>query len=230
MNLTGNIRQQHRPEKSSRMGWLKLTFIIGAAAIIATVASVWVTRQYLFPDAFSPVTLTAKEEQVLNAKIDRMEHFVNSRQPSALPEKDPAAPERYTEDPAMRTIVLSEKELNALIAKDTELAEKLVIDLSDGMASAKLLLPLDADFPILGGKILKVAAGLGIDYSDGKPVVILKGVSLWGVPVPNAWLGNMKNVDLVKEFGAEKGFWKSFAEGIDKIEIREESLQIRLRE
>ncbi|MDA3898825.1 MAG: hypothetical protein PF482_22010 [Desulfobacteraceae bacterium] len=42
--------------------------------------------------------------------------------------------------------------------------------------------------------------------------------------------GNIKNVDFVKEFGSDTGFWKSFAEGIDKIEIKEKSLLIRLKQ
>jgi hypothetical protein len=40
----------------------------------------------------------------------------------------------------------------------------------------------------------------------------------------------LKNVDLVKEFGGDKGFWKSFADGIGKIEIKEKSLLIRLKQ
>ncbi len=82
----------------------------------------------------------------------------------------------------------------------------------------------------MGGKTLKVTAGLGIDFSNEKPVVMLKGISVWGVPIPNAWMGNMKNVDFVKEFGGDTGFWQSFSEGIDKIEVKEKSLLIRLNQ
>jgi hypothetical protein len=148
----------------------------------------------------------------------------------SAPVDAPVGPEPYVEDPVMRTIVFSEKEVNALIAKNTDLAKKVLIDLSDGLASAKLLLPLNADFPVLGGKTLRVTAGLGIDYSNSRPVIMLKGVSLWGVPLPNAWLGHIKNKDLVKEFGGENGFWKSFADGIEHIEIKDKKLEIKLRE
>ena len=60
--------------------------------------------------------------------------------------------------------------------------------------------------------------------------MVLKGVSIWGVPLPNAWLGNLKNVDLVQEFGANQGFWSAFAAGIEGITVEEGSLRIRLRE
>jgi hypothetical protein len=51
-----------------------------------------------------------------------------------------------------------------------------------------------------------------------------------GVPIPNAWLGNLKNVDLVNEFGADRGFWKSFSEGVDNIRVEEGQMKIKLRE
>ncbi|MBC2716620.1 MAG: arginine N-succinyltransferase [Desulfobacteraceae bacterium] len=223
------IYRLNESEKSSRIGYLNLLGIVVAATVIASVVSVWVMQKYMFPDEFEPVMLTVKEEKTLDTKIERLESITDKRQSSGSGEV-PLEPERYHEDLVVRRIVFSEKELNALLAKNTDLAEKLAIDLSNGMASAKLLLPLDEEFPVLGGRTLKVTAGLGIDYLNGKPVIMIKGISIWGVPIPNAWMGNMKNVDLVKEFGAEKGFWKSFADGIDKIEIKEKSLLISLRE
>jgi len=81
--------------------------------------------------------------------------------------------------------------LNALLAKNTDLSEKLAIDLSQDLASAKLLFPLDEEFPLLGGKTLKVTASLELAYRGERPVVALRGISLWGVPIPNAWLDNM---------------------------------------
>ena len=51
-----------------------------------------------------------------------------------------------------------------------------------------------------------------------------------GVPVPSAWLGGLKNVDLVAEFGAEPGFWKTFSEGVEDIRIRDGHVQIKLKE
>jgi hypothetical protein len=226
--MHNGIRRLGEPEPSSAKGCLKVLAIVLAAAIIASLISVWVFQKYKLPDEFKPVMLSIKEEKTLDGKIEQLEKMADTSQ-SASGEAV-LEPERYQEDPSLRTIVFSEKELNALLAKNTDLAQKLAIDLSDGMASAKLLLPLDEEFPVLGGKTLKVTAGLGIDFSNGKPVVMLKGVSVWGVPVPNAWLGNMKNVDFVKEFGGDSGFWKSFAEGIEKIEVKEKSLLIRLNQ
>jgi hypothetical protein len=49
------------------------------------------------------------------------------------------------------------------------------------------------------------------------------------VPIPNAWLGNMKNIDLVQEFGGNKGFWKTFADGVEYIHVENGRLLIKLK-
>lgn len=234
MTIDKDISHLNSSATTPRFGWPKLLGIVVIATIIATVITVWAVTYYIFPKELKPVTLSTKEEQILNAKIERLNSVQKTRvarnRQLRSTEEIPLAPERYSEGASTREIVLSEKELNALLAKNTDLAKKLAIDLSDDLASAKLLLTMDEDFPFLGGKTLKVTAGLELAYADGKPIVALKGVSIWGVPLPNAWLGNLKNVDLVKEFGDDKGFWNAFAAGVDDFKIKERSLRIKLKE
>jgi hypothetical protein len=234
MTIDKDISNLNSSATTPRFGWSKLIGIVVIATIIATVITVWAVTYYIFPKELKPVTLSTKEEQILNAKIERLNSVqktrVTRKRQSQSTGEIPLAPERYIEEASSREIVLSEKELNALLAKNTDLAKKLAIDLSDDLASAKLLLPLDKDFPFLGGKTLKVTAGLELAYADGKPIVMLKGVSIWGVPLPNAWLGNLKNVDLVKEFGGNEGFWNAFAAGVDDVKIKEGSLRVKFKE
>ncbi|PHS22552.1 MAG: arginine N-succinyltransferase [Methylophaga sp.] len=200
---------------------------------ITVIATFFAVKYYLSPRPFTPVELSQKEESTLNAKL---QHFglpalaSSASEPANETEKPALEPEAYTEEGAKREISFSEKELNALLARNTDLADKIVIDLADNLASAKIIIPLDPDFPILGGKTLKVTGGAEFAFKDGRPVVILKGVSIWGVPIPNSWLGNLKNVDLVSEFGGDEGFWKSFAEGVSNIQIEEGQLKIKLKE
>jgi hypothetical protein len=98
------------------------------------------------------------------------------------------------------------------------------------LASGKLLVPLDEDFPILGGKTLKFSAGIELAFANERPIIKLRGVSIMGVPIPNAWLGGMKNVDVVKEFGQDEGFWKAFSDGVENIKVEESRLVIKLKE
>ncbi|MCK5918979.1 MAG: arginine N-succinyltransferase [Cocleimonas sp.] len=222
-------------KKTEGRGCLRTLGIMLLTVIISVAATTWLITVYLFPKNFEPVELSDKEETVLESKLRAIgitgfiakatKQTKDSEQNSSI-----LTPEKYAEDPKKRHISLSEKELNALLAENTDLANKLAIDLADDFASAKLIIPLDPDFPLLGGKTLKVSAGVELAYQAERPIVILKGVSVWGVPIPNAWLGNLKNVDLVKEFGGNEGFWKSFADGIENIQVKEEHLLIKLKE
>ena len=228
-------------DQEKRTNRLKTVLIIVAVAFATSLITVWLTLTYLFPREFKPVKLSDREEQVLDAKLARIDPARgpaktasgkrgHDRQRTEDTPGAPLTPERYSETDASREITLTERELNGLLARNTNLAQKLAIDLSKDLASAKLLLPLDPDFPFIGGKTLRVTAGLELRYDERNPVVMLKGVSIWGVPIPNAWLGGIKNVDLVKEFGGERGFWHAFAAGVEDIRVEEGHLTIKLKE
>jgi hypothetical protein len=225
-----------------RFGCLQVFGLIVVAVIITAGVTVLIFKTYFFPSEFKPVTLNPQEEQVLNAKLEKLDAmgtdvnvhnknlFKKSSGKNRFDSSGALEPELYSEKNIKREIVFTERELNALLAKNTDLARKLAIDLSDDLVSAKLLVPVDKDLPILGGKILRVRAGMVFSYAKGKPVVIFKGITIMGVPMPNAWLGGIKNIDLVREFGADKGFWKSFSDGVEDIKITEGHLRIKLKE
>ena len=225
-----------------RFGCLQVFGLIVVAVVITAGATVLIFKTYFFPSAFKPVTLNPREEQVLAAKLEKLDTIgadVKLRKKD-IPGEPPIAgrsdsggaltPEPYNEKNTKREIIFTERELNALLAKNTNLANKLAIDLSDDLVSARLLVPVDKDFPVLGGKILRVRTGVVFNYLKGKPVVIFKGITIMGVPLPNAWLGGIKNIDLIREFGTEKGFWKTFSDGVDDIEVKEGQLRITLKE
>ena len=220
-------------DKGTKRGCIRTLGIILITVIISVLATVFVINYFLFPKKLDPVELSQREESVLNQKLKQfgLPTFNNETKDTTTQKNTTAMePEAYTEVDAKREVSFSEKELNAILAKNTDLADKAAIDLSDNLASFKMILPLDPDFPFLGGKTLKVNAGAELAYANGKPIVILKGVKLWGVPIPNAWLGNLKNVDLIQEFGGDEGFWKSFSDGIENISVEQGQLKIKLKE
>jgi plasmid maintenance system antidote protein VapI len=220
------------PVRGGRFSALQVAGIALAAVLATALLTIWVVRTYLYPSQFKPVRLTAAEQQVLDTKLERLESFGGTRKvrPAPKGDRETLKPERYTETDASREISLSEREINALIASNSDLAPRAAIDLSKNLASAKLLIPMDPDLPVFGGRTLRVDAGVELAFSKGRPVVALRGIKIMGVPIPNAWLGNLKNVDLVEQFGADAGFWKTFAAGIEQMEVEEGRLKIRLRE
>ncbi len=214
--------------------WHLSTFVL--LAILLTIGAIWLFKSVIFPSEFTPVTLNAEEQKVLEQKLDNLDHIQSQAdrraarsRPFRHTRETGLTPEAYSEEGASREIRLSEKELNALLAKNSDLATRLAIDLSDDLASAKLLVHLDEDLPILGGNTVKLTAGAELAFAMGKPIVKLKGISVWGVPLPNAWLGGIKNVDLVQEFGQEPGFWQAFAEGVELVEVKQGHLVIKLK-
>ena len=237
METTPTDELQEKPRRSG-----KRTFLIVLATIIVTAGlTYWVLRTWVFPSEFTPVKLSISEEQVLNKKLERLDNLqtTNTRgytkarknkQSQDARDEEYLEPEAYSEEGADRSISLTERELNSLVAKNTDLARKLAIDLSDNLMSARLLIPVDEDFPIMGGQILKVRAGVELAYRESRPIVVLKGVSIMGVPVPNAWLGGLKNIDLVEQYGTDAGFWKAFADGVEHINVEDGTIRIQLKE
>jgi len=224
---TVNTNEQD-PQK--RLSGMKLFFLVVVLAVVTSVLTVWLSTLYFFPKQFQPVELNRSESQTLAEKLERLDPTARAKTAPMDNDGKTLTPEKYNEDTARRHVTFTERELNALLARNTDLAEKFAIDLSDNLASAKLILPLDPDLPLLGGKTLKLNAGLELRYEDAKPVVMLRGISLWGVPLPNSWIGGMKNVDLIKEFGGKSGFWKSFSDGIEFIRVEDGKLSVQLKE
>ncbi|MCC8996116.1 MAG: arginine N-succinyltransferase [Nitrosomonas sp.] len=224
-------------KKSSNMEWSQVLLIIVATILITIAGTYWVLKTYVFTSSFTPVALNEKEEKSLQAKLraigydaDFSTGQTNKSNKAEVDSDGNLVPEAYSEKNAVREITFTERELNGLLAKNTDLAQKLAIDLANNLVSAKLLIPLEEDFPVLGGKTLRLNAGIGMAYENEKPVIILKGISVMGVPVPNAWLGGIKNIDLVSEFGVDPGFWKSFSQGVDHIQVTDGEINIKLKE
>jgi hypothetical protein len=208
-----------------------LVWIVLLTVLLSVAATYWVVRTYIYARDFQPVQLEPGEQQVLDAKLRRLGYDPGpAAGPAAESDRDWLRPERYDEAGAERVVSFSERELNGMIANNPDLARRLALDLDQDLVSARLLVPFDPDFPILGGKTLRVAAGVELAFRDTRPLVVLKGVSVMGVPVPSAWLGGLKNIDLVSEFGDQGGFWQGFAEGVEDVRVEQGRLRVRLRE
>ncbi|MDG4868245.1 hypothetical protein P8631_09580 [Guyparkeria sp. 1SP6A2] len=234
----------HPNEPRRGVGCLGVSLIIVVTVLVTLALGALAARYFLFPDHFEPVKLDATEQQVLEDKLATVGIQADQAPPrsgdrfAARPEEFDAQgrlkPEAYREKGAPREVRFDERELNAVIARDPQLARRLAVDLSRDLVSVKLLVPLPPDFPFLGGQTLRLNAGAEvrqIPTPDGSRLaVIVTGVSLWGVPLPNAWIGGLRGVDLVAEFGSEPGFWQSLAEGVESVQVEEGKLVFRLAE
>ena len=228
------MEQQQQSKKFSGKQVAVIVFVAIAATIIVTL---FIIRSFLYPQPFTPVTLTPQEQEKLEVKLHQLDSPVTNTTkgngnnlPGERNDLPGISPEAYTEDAASRTVLFNEKELNSLLAKNTNLARQVAIDLAQDLVSIKMLIPMNPDFPILGGKTLKIRAGAELAYRQNRPIIIFRGISLMGVPLPKAWLGGMKNIDLIEEFGTEEGFWQAFADGVESLQVNEGNLKIVLKE
>ncbi len=234
--MTTEIQQIESPSHKGGLRGIHILWIVLTTVLLTAAITFWVVRTYIYAKDFTPVQLSAEEQRTLSAKLKELsydpgpETHEKTDQASQETDEQWLRPQPYREEGAGREVSFSERELNAMLAKNRDLAKKLAVDLGDDLVSARLLVPVDQDFPILGGKTLRVSAGVEMAFRDAKPVVILKGVSIMGIPVPNAWLGRLKNIDVISEFGDERGFWASFSDGVENIRVEEGYLKIKLKE
>lgn len=217
-----------------RFSGKQVVFFVGLAVLATALVTAWWVNQYLYAATFEPTRLTESEQHSLESKMAKLGQINESS--SSLPKPNgsssggPLEPEPYSEEGASRVIQLSEREVNALISKDPEMAKHVAVDLAENLVSVKLVVPVNEDVPIVGGKTLKLNFGVELSYANGKPVVAMQGISLGGVPLPSAWWGDIKHLNLVEEFGGPGGFWDQFAKGVEDLNIQDGQLLITLKE
>ena len=188
--------------------------LVALTAVIAALVTLLVARLWIFQPEVSPVVLDSQEQVKLDKKL------------KTLTDKS----EPYKERPDDRVIHLTERELNAIVARDPDLANRASFNLSDDKISATLLVDMPEDVPGIGGKTLEISTGLQVGHADGRPTIIIEGVSLMGVPIPSAWLGGWKGKDLVQADGPGGGVWDIFSEGVKDLRVEDGKLRLELKE
>ena len=179
--------------------------ILGLTACIAGAALWWVNRP------IQATVLTTPEKATLEQKM-------------AAIDPDTADPEYV---PGEKEIVLTERELNGLIHENTTFGDKLKLELAKDAVHARISADIPEDFPVMAGKKLKGKARFVVKDEAGTPAFILEDLTLWGISLPNAWLGELKGQNLLGNLISPSG--TSLA-GVDDISITNRTLVIKLAE
>lgn len=170
-----------------------------------------------------PVVLTEPEMAVVETKIAAMQTATDDVPPPAA---SPDTPTDYV--PGTREIAFTDRELNGLLNEHTNLGDQIAFQFTPGAVLARIETPLPEDVPVVGGTTLRARAKFSVDPSGPSPSLTLEDFTVWGVSVPNDWLGGMKNTNLLSE-----AFGSNSSEGIPGVEsltIEKGRILIRLKE
>ena len=122
-------------------------------------------------------------------------------------------------------IVLTQREVNGLINQNTEWGDRLKLEFARDAIHARIETDLDPDIPIVGGKRLKLRARFLVAGNREDSHIILDDVTLWGISLPNDWLGGLKGKNLLQEALGLEGRGVS---GVEELSIEPGELIIRL--
>ncbi len=198
--------------------------VLGVLVIAIILAVLWYNRP------IRPVVLTEPEKAVVEQKIAAMQVPAESPPASIDATEGGTTATETTESyqPGKREIAFTDRELNGLLNEQTGLGDQISFQFTPGVVVARIATPLPEDVPILGGTTLRAHAKFAVDPSGASPKLALEDFTVWGISLPNDWLGGIKNLNLLDQaFGAEdnKGI-----PGVESLTIEKGRLLIRLKE
>ncbi len=179
-----------------------------------------------FNRPIKPVQLSAQEKAVVEQKVEAIQQTQDkpASSPPATPGTTPPAEPKY--EKGSRDIILTERELNGLL-NEQQLGDKLKFELGTDAINVRLETDLDKDLPIVGGKRLKARARFLVKSDASGDHLVIEDVTIWGISLPNDWLGQLKGKDLLGEaIGGQGGK----IAGVEEMKIEPGQLKIRLKE
>lgn len=198
---------------------ITLGVLLGLAGVATAAAGIWWKTNF-DPAPFIPVSLTTQEQAAFDQKL------------AAFPVGSPAAaPAPPVTDLANRTLVITEREVNAWLAKN-ELGEHVQVRFKNGKITGALLLDIPQDFPVLAGQRIKASLGLTahLDGTSRHLALVVDEVTVAGMPLPNAWVGDIKGVNLMDDPARIDPAVENFLRGIRQFEIQDGLVVVRLHE
>jgi hypothetical protein len=215
-----------------------LLIILGAVLLTAGLAiggTIWWVKYNFDPAPMKPVVLSEKERTDFDSKLALFGDppmapvTVNV---SAAPQQPPPPPAVPQIEPGAenRTIIITEREVNAYLAKQN-LGEHVQLSFSEGKIAAGLIIIAPPDFPLFAGQKVRVRLTFGSGLTpEHKLSFALDDISVGGISMPNAWLGDIKGEDLVAKNLESDPALQRFLAGIQTFEIHNGNLKVVLNQ
>lgn len=215
-------------QKRSRFKTIAL-IVLAVVLLVGGVSAGWYWY-YFHGSAFSPVVLSQQEQQVIDGKLELAGGDAIFNASDVLEPNDKPI-ELRVNDP--RTIIFTEREINAVLHHNTDLADKLYIDLKNDAIVARVVYPVQEDVAVVGGKTIRANITMQVFLDENRQLQIALGdVTVSGIPLPNAWLFDAKGKNLIDlDSGPDgTGILQRIADGIADFKVEKGQIRIRLNE
>jgi len=173
-----------------------------ALLICATVAiTVWYIQRPI-----KPVVLSAAETAAVETKLQNFSETPSEVKRTLIPESERTPPESdrpYV--PGSKVLRLTERELNGLLNANTDLGNTVRLEFGRDAINAYVAAPIPEDVPVMGGKMFRARGRFRVAVTNGTPpYLILEDVTVFGLSLPQAWLGGLKGQNLLADAMGER--------------------------
>jgi len=185
--------------------WVLYIFGAMLAFALIIVASVAITIWWM-QRPITPVVLSPKEKATVEAKLRYLEEPESAASSHGGLRKAASGPARDANGesgddhpyvPGGKAITLTQRELNGLLNANTDLGNTVRLQFAQDAINAYLAVPIPQDFPIGGGKMFRARGRFRLSIGNGgAPYAVLEDVTVFGLSLPNAWLGGIKGQNL----------------------------------
>ena len=212
----------------------KKTLLIVAGFLLAILLTVgicywWFIHRNLNADELDVTKLTPTEKVLLDAKMDAMNGEKYAIEKLNQAAEDPVYNKQLQKEkeelglPEGPHLRLTEKEINGALHSNASLQGRMRVELDDDTFSILTNFDVPEDAPFLAGNTVRANLSITLMMVDGKMSMRVKSVTIGGFPMPNAWLGNVKDHDLFEQINETK-FGKAFNAGIKAFRIDDGNL------
>ncbi len=200
--MTGKSTTPPDGKGLSRAAWLLIVLV----ALLLVIGGLWLWHNR----PIRPVVLTASEKTAVEQKVEAIQK-----------------PVEPVYEKGSKEIIFTERELNGLLHQNTTLGDNVRFELATGAVHARIETDLDPDLPLVGGRRLKARARFLVGEESGTARLVLDDLTIWGISLPNDWLGGIKGHDLLEEaLGTPSGR----IAGVEEFCVKPGQLLIRLAE
>ena len=183
------------PVRKRRRWFLYLCgLFLGVVVVIC--AAVAITVWYL-QRPIKPVVLSPTEKAAVETKLERL-GGASPASPAISKDVAPTLELDRPYAPGSKVLRLTERELNGLLNANTDLGKTVRLELGRDAINAYVVAPIPEDVPILGGKVFRARGRFRMAVTNGAaPYAILEDVTVFGLSLPNDWLGGVKGKNLL---------------------------------